>query len=354
METVGHIKIGGTTRGLPVQSSKIKVTTTGKLGEENFAPSPGFDPEGYHKLQVKVPFIKEVDRNFKVGEISFVVVNGIYKYRAEIEKASVVLYPYQPYFEDPLKQLPVIKLGGVKKWRDNLDLKTRAIAYFLINGDLYDFKTASAFTIQEMQRAFNILSTFEPSDVARANLNLLYKSKLFKAGETEEVKYLTISEINQDSFLVDQEIPSSIIDALVKIEESQSREDCRTPVTLKAAEEFFGKKITVELDYSYNSEFEAAAYVSGASNSAPSKDLVEKADHIEEKKEILKEKVQKKKEKVSDNSDILEKLENDAGVPKPIAIGLVSVYGADAYARAEAAKFHLPDLVCLVTSAPKS
>jgi len=226
--------------------------------------------------------------NFKVGKISFVLVNGIYKYRAEIENKHVILYPYQPYFENVLEDLPVIKLGLASKWESNLDMKIRAIGYFIIKDTVFDFKTSSAFSIKEISRALDILSKFEPKDVVNARLDLMFKTKLFKTNKVEEVSYLTISEITHRSFkdYSINNVPATVVQSIINVEEENLRLDSRTPLTMKAAQEFFnGKKITVELDREENNQFLEINNITSGDN-----DLVEKVENIESKKEALQDK----------------------------------------------------------------
>jgi len=347
MEVVGHIKIGNTTRGLPAMLGKIHLTTTAKNGMENFSPYEDTKEEGYKSISVGVPFIHNVQNNFKVGEISFVLVNDIYKYRAEVknENEHVILTPYQPYFENPILELPVIKLGLATKWRDNLDMKTRAIAYFLINGKLFDFKTSSAFSIQEMKRAFNILSKFKAKDIARVNLDLMLKTKLFKTKKTEEVTYLTLSEITFDSFLKNNtEISDSLIDSLCEIEEEDLRFNTNKPVTLKAAENFFGKKITVKLDNEENNQFLEISDINGSD-----KNIVEKIEKIEKKKQTLQEKKDMQIKKIDNNKDIFDKL-IEVGLPNPIVIALINIFEDKAYIEAEKLEFFMPNILKLISN----
>lgn len=344
MEVSGHIKIGQTTKGLPMQMSKILLTTTSKAGNENFEIYPMTDKEGYQELNVSLPFIKNVKDNFKVAQMSFVKVNGIYKYRAEIVGANVVLYPWQPYFEKPMEELPVIKLGTAKKWADNLDMKVRAIGYFLIEDKVFDFKTSSAFSIAEMTRAMEILSEFEPKDIARVNLTLSYKRRLFKTDKTEEVSYLTISEVNHRSF-INEDIPDSIINALVKVEEKDLRLDKRKPLTLKEIEEFFGQKLVVEIDKDENSQFSSLVELS---TNKTSSNLVEKVEKIEEKKEELKKKKEEQEKLIKSNEDILQKIV-DNGVPQNLARALINKFSDLAYVKAEEVEFKIPQIVQIIT-----
>jgi len=347
MEVVGHIKIGNTTKGLPTMSSKIHLTTTGKGGCENFEPYKDSNFNGYDRISVGVPFIKNVHKNFKVGKISFVLVNGIYKYRAEIENKHVILYPYQPYFENVLEDLPVIKLGLASKWESNLDMKIRAIGYFIIKDTVFDFKTSSAFSIKEISRALDILSKFEPKDVVNARLDLMFKTKLFKTNKVEEVSYLTISEITHRSFkdYSINNVPATVVQSIINVEEENLRLDSRTPLTMKAAQEFFnGKKITVELDREENNQFLEINNITSGDN-----DLVEKVENIESKKEALQDKKKNQLKKVSNNKEVFDKL-IEAGLPNPIATALINIFENEAFNKAEELEFFMPNILKLISN----
>jgi len=349
MEISGHIKIGSTTNGMPSQLSKIHLTKTSKNGNENFESFDNVDKSGYNMLSVKPVFCSKPEKNLKVGEISFVLVNGIYKYRAEVVGSSIVLFPYQPNFENPLVELPIFKLGTAKKWKQNLDMKVRAIAYFNVNGHVFDFKTGSAFSIQEMQRAMSQLSRMDTATVLNANLTLLYKTKLFQTEKTEEVSYLTISEITPSSFVneyADEKIMKFSEEFIASIEQMEeekiSQMEGETPLSFKAAEEFFGKKITITLDHTENSLF---SFGSQTSKSTP--DLVEKSEKIEKKKEELKRKREEEEKKI--DTSVLESLQN-AGLNLALSKALVRIFGDEAYKKAEEVEFFIPTIVKLIST----
>jgi len=344
MNTSGHIKIGSLTRGMPVQANRIYLTTTSKSGNENFENFPETDKDGYKSLTVSLPYTFNPEKNFKAGKISFVKVNGIHKYRAEVVGASVYLYPYQPNFEDALVDLPVIKLGTAKKWEKNLNMQLRAIAYFYIGNDLFDFKTSSSFTIQEMTRVFKIISRAPASVLLQTDFHLLYKTKLFKTDKTEEVSYLTLKEPKLNIF--SQELSEDVLSAIESKEDEMLKIEDQKPITLKQAEEFFGKKIVVELD---NDENQAFDY----SQAAPlSKDLIEKVEKIEKKVEEKKEKLKKENEVLEDNTIVLEQI-TKAGIPIMLAKGLVKNYGEEAFKKAESVEFNITDIVKLVSRTSK-
>lgn len=339
MEVLGHLKIGETVRGLASQTSKIMLTQTGKGGGESFLPYAGFE-EGVDSVKVKLPFIYNVLENFKVSEIAFVDLNEIYKYRAEVVEDIVYLFPYQPNFENPLIDLPVIKLGLSKDWKDKLSLRLSAIGYFIPIefNRVFDFKTLSTFSIVEITKILKLIDTLPAHIVADLELELVYKKKIFKTEKTEEVRYLTLSEVTP-SMIVNSTSLSSDIAPFKFIENSklkQVQNSIDSALSMEEAKEFFKvKNIIMKISSFENGGFGDFGMIDN---------INEGFDNIEAKKLELNKKQEKKEGILSNNTDQIDLLVENK-IPLPIAKALVVKKGDKSFEFAKSVDFKQDSII---------
>jgi len=353
MEVLGHIKIGELRNGLPTQVNKIKVVQTYKNENNLFSEYKFSEEDLTDRLEVKLPFIDNVEDNFKIAEISFVTVNEIYKYRAEIISNHVYLIPYQPNFEKVLEDLPVIKLGTVKKWKESLQMELRAIGYFIVtekNNNLFyfsernsfvvDFKTMSAFSIIEMKKRIESLKELPKDILSNLNLKLVYKRKLFKTNKFSEVKYLTIADILPEDIISasKNEVSKRTIDSICRIEQFSKKlykDSIKNAINLEEANEFFGKQLMIKVDNEALNEFGSVT---------TSEDLIERVEKINEKKEEVEAKQEEIKASLEENEDIVLKLiENN--IPKKVAKAFVVKHGKLAFKMAKDLEFDIQGLI---------
>lgn len=271
----GNIKIGGTENGLPQQYQSLRVTKCNKNGEENFETFDGFPEAGQDQLQIMLPFIEDLDSSFEVGLISFLTINEVIKYYAKEIEDNVYLIPLQPNMKNPLKGLPVIKLGLLSDWESKLDLKTRALLYaylpidnsfeFAGNGTgVFHFKTSSAHSIEEIKNTFALMKNLDKNVCRMTNLTLEVHTKLVKMGDIEEITYVRLlpptPEKIKSAYYANNNF-SYIADYLNGIEKTISeskKEAIANAITMEEAEKFFNSKIVMKLD---NNSFELAPAV---------------------------------------------------------------------------------------------
>jgi len=347
METLGHIKIGATSQGLALQTSKIKLVETGKGGSETFIPYKGQE-EGSSSVHVKLPYIYNLKENFKVSEISFVLINNIHKYRAEIVGTHVYLIPYQPNLDNVMVDLPVIKLGTVKKWKQSLQMELRAIGYFIpteTGNRIFDFKTMSKFSIFEITKFLDRLSSLPASVIANLDLELVYKRKIFKTEKTDEIMYLTFAEITPQQIIeASNPIPARVMKPIESLENDRVKEFkdlIKNAISVEEAETFFGKKILISVDSMALQSF--GVYTS-------SEDLVEKVEAISEKVEAKEADIALKEDLIEANQDALDAL-IEKSVPLPVAKSLILKHSENAFKVAEEMSFDIVSLVKSIAAA---
>lgn len=297
---IGNIKLGGTENGLPQQYQKLKITKCNKNGEENFEIFDKCPAEGSNEIQVMLPFTEDLKNSFEVGLISFLTLNEVIKYYAKEIEGTIYLIPLQPNMKNPLKGLPVIKLGALADWESKLDLKIRALLYaylpidntleFVGNGTgVFHFKTSSAHSIEEINNTLALLSSVDKSLLRMTNLTLQVHTKLFKAGEIEEVSYVrllppTPNKI-QSAFYAKQNFPyiEEYLNGIEKTVTSSKKEAIENAISMEEAEKFFNSKIVMKLD---NNSFELSPSV----NQAPKADTIEDSELSDKAEELAKEK----------------------------------------------------------------
>ena len=332
METIGHIKIGGKVNGLPETLNGIKLTKTHKDGE-NFVL---MDQELHDSIKVNLPWVYHTEKNLKVAMLSFVIVNNIYKYRAELTNEGILLFPIQPYFNH-LTRLPVIKL--TETWESALNFKMRAIAYFFIDDKLFDFKTESKFSIENMQTEFKVLDGINCELLAQLDFTLSYKTKLFKTKNTDQVSYLSLSSLNPRALTRCATMPPKVIASIRSIEKkriAEELEDIKNAITLEEASTFFNSKMIIELDSEENNLF-----VNDIVNK------IEAIENITEKKVIATEKKKEDEAKIEDNIDIVESLITN-GVAVNVARALVKKLGSEALEKASEVNFEMTSLIKMI------
>lgn len=342
METLGHIKVGEVTKGLPSQTNKIQVVTTGKNGNDNFIPYKEYE-KGVDSIKVQLPFVYHLKENFKVVNVSFILLNNKYKYRAEAVGNHVYLFPYQPNFDNVLVDLPVIKLGTIKKFQESLQMELRAIGYVnLISEDkIFDFKTMSKFSIFEIQKFLKRISSLPAKVLAGLELDLVYKGKVVEYGKIKEVKYLTFGEVTNTQIIEAsrKEISTAELKAIKALEDmriTEQKEQKENAITPEEAATFFGEEIKLKVDTKALEEY-------GFTNST-AENLIEQVEEIEEKREAVKEKVEKENKMIEENENILNILiEKD--IPKALAKALILKHNDKTIEVCEQFDYNIPNLI---------
>lgn len=272
---IGNLKIGGTENGLPQQFQSLKVTKCNKNGEENFETFEGFSEAGQNQLQIMLPFIEDLESSFEVGLISFLTINEVIKYYAKEIEGNIYLIPLQPNMKNPLKGLPVIKLGLLADWETKLDLKTRALLYaylpidnsfeFAGNGTgVFHFKTSSAHSIEEIKNTLSLIKHLDKNICRMTNLTLEVHTKLVKMGDIEEVTYARLLPPTPEKIKSAHYASNNfgyIADYLNGIERAvteSKKEAIENAISMEEAEKFFNSKIVMKLD---NNSFELSPSV---------------------------------------------------------------------------------------------
>lgn len=276
---LGNIKIGGLEKGEPKRFDKIRITSTGKKGEENFEPHPNY-PSPLSKLQVILPLGRN---SFDVSKISFLKIEG-FRFMAKDIGGSVYLFPIDPNYTNPQKPFPVFRYGKTASFEESLELKTRGILYVLPIDSPYvgafHFKTHSANSIMEIQNAIELASSFDPK-IERTVFVAEIHTKYVNLQKNEEVSYLRIVpsfknwEYREQVLILREKIEKSYMEAVA------------SAVDLKeSAIEYFGKaapEITVDNAYKFEGDIVNGQRTTAVQNKVVAK-LQEKAS-IEEKKE---------------------------------------------------------------------
>lgn len=190
LHKLGNIKIGGLEKGVPKRFDKIKITSSGKNGEENFEPHPDF-PDPVSSISVILPL---GELSFDVSKISFVLVEKS-RFLAKDVNGTVYLFPIDPNYADPQNPFPVFRYGKTKAFEESLDLRTRAILYVLPLGyekvGAFHFKTYSANSIMEIQNAIEMAKSFDPF-IEKTVFTMELHSRYIGGEDVEEISFLRI------------------------------------------------------------------------------------------------------------------------------------------------------------------
>jgi hypothetical protein len=310
---VGNIKFGGMKNGLPEMFQKMKITGTSKDGEENFTTLPGTEAEGYNSIQIQLPLLGD---SFDHGKISFVDILD-HKYYVKIVDEDVVMFPLND------RNLPVIKEKATEDIVNRLKMEDRAILFALIPTENNEFlgggmstfmyKTASSYSIGEIENVMAFVSKMEPKVLRHLKLTLEVTRRMINLKEKEDVSYVRLllpsPKDVMEAVRASNELSEAgdFMEMVYKMINESKTDAIAKAVTVEQAEKVFGKKLTFKVEDILQTEV----------TSAPSRNT-----------KVL----------TVEDEALATELSAEFSLPRPLVLTLVKISGADSRAVIEKVK----------------
>lgn len=260
----GNIKFGGVKNGLPQQFQKMKITGNSKDGEENFTPFNGTETEGYDSIQVQLPMLTQ---SFEYGLISFIEIMDN-KYYAKQVGEDIVMFPLND------RHLPVIKTAATNELINTLQMDNRALLYVMIPKEeneflgggmsVFMYKTASAFSINEIQNTMSIIEEMDPNILRNLKLTLEVTKKMVNLKDLEDISYVRLllpspkAVMEAQKASVEQQAINTYLEETLKRVQDSRTQAVESAISIEDAEKLFGKKIVFKIDNSFKTDITSA------------------------------------------------------------------------------------------------